>query len=46
MTKQTNKNEFDGTIALADANGHDRDSMGHPWLVFDKTNGTVVVADD
>ena len=36
----------DGLVILADANGHDSDNMGRPWLVFDKTNGTVVVADD
>ena len=38
--------EFDGAVILADANGHDSDNMGRPWLVFDKTDGTVTIADD
>jgi hypothetical protein len=41
--KDTN---FDGAVILADANGHEGDSMGHPWLVFDKSNGTVIIADN
>lgn len=40
------EDEFDGAVVLADANGHEGDSMGRPWLVFDKTSGTLVVADD
>jgi hypothetical protein len=39
-------NELGDVLVLADANGHDGDGMGRPWLAFNKINGTVVVADD